>query len=430
MTFSLLFLLIPLKQKSMAKNTYFSGQPVFTQLLSLIPRGIVNALGSEHEANRYYKRFMVYDHLVTMLYSGYFQCTSIREVITGLKANATRLRHLGIQSVPGRSTLSDANRNRPVKFFSDLYHRLYNYHFSPDSRVEKDKLFIIDSTTISLFSSIMRGAGTARRDGKKKGGAKAHMMLDAKHDIPAFIWLSEAKVNDLSFLKELYVPDLATVVMDKAYINYHTFKKWNERKISWVTRLKNDAHITDKRTLNVSAQDFKSGVLSDRIVTLGRRSNLWQTPQIEARIVEYFDKEKERNFSFVTNDMERSPQEISNLYKRRWQIEILFKRIKQRYPLKYFLGDNANAIQIQIWTALICDLLVRIIQRTINKKVKKPWAYASISSMIKHHLMSYLNLFEFLKNPDKIQFTLAENTESQLKIFDQGAYLRGFGFKT
>lgn len=414
----------------MNKSTYFSGQPVFTQLLSLIPKAFINVISNKHEANRYYKKFMVYDHLVTMLYAGYFQCTSIREVITGMRANASRLNHLGIQTVPGRSTLSDANRNRPVEFFSELYHRLYNYHFSPDSRIEKDKLFIIDSTTISLFSSIMHGAGTTGRDGKKKGGAKAHMMIDAKHDIPAFIWISEAKVNDLAFLKKLYVPEHSTVVMDKGYVNYHAFKKWNEQGVRWVTRLKRDAYVTDKKELNVSAQNFKSGVLRDRIVTLGRRSNLWQTPQIDARIVEYYDKEKRRNFSFVTNDLERSPMEIADLYKRRWQIEILFKRIKQRYPLRYFLGDNANAIQIQIWTALICDLLVRIVQRNVNKRIKKPWAYASISSMIKHHLMSYIDLLEFLKNPDKIQFEVDPRTFLQLNIFDRGAYTKGFGVKT
>lgn len=414
----------------MNKSTYFSGQPVFTQLLSLIPKAFINVIANKHEANRYYKKFMVYDHLVTMLYAGYFQCTSIREVITGMRANASRLNHLGIQTVPGRSTLSDANRNRPVEFFSELYHRLYNYHFSPDSRIEKDKLFIIDSTTISLFSSIMHGAGTTGRDGKKKGGAKAHMMIDAKHDIPAFIWISEAKVNDLAFLKKLYVPEHSTVVMDKGYVNYHAFKKWNEQGVRWVTRLKRDAYVTDKKELNVSAQNFKSGVLRDRIVTLGRRSNLWQTPQIDARIVEYYDKEKRRNFSFVTNDLERSPMEIADLYKRRWQIEILFKRIKQRYPLRYFLGDNANAIQIQIWTALICDLLVRIVQRNVNKRIKKPWAYASISSMIKHHLMSYIDLLEFLKNPDKIQFEVDPRTFLQLNIFDRGAYTKGFGVKT
>lgn len=408
----------------MAKNSFFTGQPVFSQLLSLIPKDIISQLTHKYQANRYYKKFMVYDHLVTMLYAGYFQCTSIREVTTGLKANASRLKHLGLQCPASRSTLSDANKHRPVEFFSDLYHKLYAHHFSPDSRSKADQLFIIDSTTIKLFTSIMRGAGTANRDGKKKGGAKAHMMVDARHDIPAFVSITEAKEHDLVFLKKLDIPDSSTVIMDKAYTNYHVFKRWNQQSVKWVTRLKNDAYITDKLEMAITKEDMKNGVIRDRIVTLGRASNKWQTPQIEARIIEYFDANKKRNFTFATNDFSRPPLEIANLYKRRWQIELLFKRIKQRYPLRYFLGDNANAIQIQIWAALICDLLVRIIQREVNKKIKKPWAYACISSMIKHHLMNYLNLLEFLKNPEKLTHKQPPSNQ-QLNIFSyKGAYLK------
>jgi hypothetical protein len=406
----------------MGKGTFFTGQPVFTQLLALIPKGLVTELARRHQANRYYKKFMAYDHLVTMLYSGYFQCTSIREVVTGLKANASRLSHLSLKTSPGRSTLSDANARRPVEFFSDLYHSLYRLHFCPDSRPRKkdDKLFIIDSTTISLFSSIMKGAGRPGQDGKKKGGAKAHVMIDSKHDIPAFIYISEARQSDVAFLRKVHVPDKATVVMDKAYINYHIFKSWSTRGIKWVTRLRKDAYLEKKSTLTVFNEARAKGVISDTLVTLGRPSNLRQNPQVDARVVEYFDKEKNRNFTFVTNDVYSHPEEIADLYKRRWQVEMLFKRIKQRYPLRYFLGDNANAIHIQIWSALICDLLVKIVQRDVNKKVVKPWAYASISSMIKHHLMSYLNLREFLQNPDKLTPLTVESPPPQLLLFRRG----------
>lgn len=407
----------------MHKNNFFAGQPVFTQLLSLIPRSLVSELSFKHQANRYYKRFMVYDHLVTMLYAGYFQCTALREIVTGLKANASRLKHLGLQGPPTRSTLSDANASRPVEFFAELYHRLYKQHFSPDSRQKEDSLFIIDSTTIKLFSSIMRGAGTPGRDGKKKGGAKAHMMIDAKHDIPAFVAITEAKEHDLVLLQRLHIPEAATVVMDKAYINYHAFKRWQSKGIKWVTRLKNDAHITERMDLKVAEQDLKVGVTRDRMVCLGRPSNHKQNPQVEARIVDYFDAEKNRSFSFITNDLVRSPSEIAELYKKRWQIEILFKRLKQRYPLKYFLGDNTNAIQIQIWCALICDLLVKIVQREVNRKIKKPWAYSSISCMIRHHLMSYLNLSEFLRNPDKLTSSHTRMMDPQLLIFNQVPYI-------
>ena len=135
----------------------------------------------------------------------------------------------------------------------------------------------------------------------------------------------------------------------------------------------------------------------------------------------FFDNDKQRSFSFVTNDMESEPEVIAQLYKQRWQIELLFKRIKQRYPLKYFLGDNPNAIKIQIWTALLCDLLVKVIQTQINKVKKKAWAYASISSMIKHHLMTYINLKAFLLNPEK-SLKYYRPPTNQLDLFYRGAY--------
>jgi hypothetical protein len=407
----------------MSKNTFFTGQPVFSQLLNLIPRHIVELTSLKHASDRYCKRFMAYDHLVSMLYAGFFQSTSLRELITGLQANAGRLNHLGLKNTPRKSTLSDANKRRSADFFKDLYHELYAMYFSlPDSRSGKDeKLFIIDSTTISLFSSIMHGAGTSKSNGKKKGGAKAHLMVDAQHDIPAFISITEGKEHDLVFLQQLHVPDNATVVMDKAYVNYRQFKSWGKRNIKWVTRLKRDAFIQPVMDLPLEEGQTLKGVLRDRLVLLGRPSNKRLTPIIKARIIDYYDAEKQRTFSFITNDIFSDAFHIAELYRRRWQIEILFKRIKQRYPLKYFLGDNQNAIKIQIWAALLCDLLVKIIQKQVNKIKTRPWAYASISAMIKHHLMTYLNLHAFLINPEKTLQTYRPHSQ-QLKLFEGRAY--------
>lgn len=403
----------------MNKITFFSGQPVFTQLLNLIPRHLVQTLSLKHGSNRYCKFFMAYDHLVSMLYAGFFQCTSLRELTTGLQANAGRLNHLGLKNSPRRSTLSDANKRRSAIFFEDLYHALYLQYFGlSDSRKKEDKVFIIDSTTFSLFSSIMQGAGDRKANGKKKGGAKAHMMIDSHHDLPAFISITEGKEHDLVFLQEVHVPDHATVIIDKAYINYKQFKKWNERSVKWVSRLKKDASIEHLIELPVEENDSVNGILSDRIVILGRPSNKNTTPRIKARIVEFYDAKKCRQFSFITNDLFSEPLQIAELYRRRWQIEILFKRIKQRYPLKYFLGDNPNAIKIQIWAALICDLLIKIIQLQINKIKPRPWSYATLSGMVKHHLMTYLDLRKFLLNPERAlqnynpisqQLTLFEN---------------------
>lgn len=409
----------------MSKSTFFTGQPIFTQLLGLIPRQLVDRLSRKHHCNVYCKRFMAYDHLVTMLYAGYFKCDSLRELVTGMQANGFRLKHLGLLHPPCRSTLSDANRRRGADFFGDLYHQLYRMHFGlPDSRLKKksDQLFIIDSTTISLFTSIMQGAGTLGGDGKKKGGAKAHMMIDSSHDIPAFVDLTEAREADVDFLKKAWVPDGATVVFDKGYNSYKQFKSWDERKVRWITRLKEKSVIEHLCDLPVEQSAYEAGVRSDRLVRLGRPSNRKQTPLIEARLIEFYDDQKNRTFHFITNDNKSEPQTIAGLYKRRWQIEILFKRIKQRYPLRYFLGESPNAIKIQIWTALICDLLVRLIQREVNKFSSKRWSYACISSMIKHHLMSYLELKAFLMNPEKVLKNYKPPNNQMLLFETGGAY--------
>lgn len=407
----------------MDKSNFFTGQPVFSQLLNLISRSTVERLSRLHGSNRYCKRFMAYDHLVSMLYAGFFQCTSLRELTTGLQANSTRLGHLGLKTTPRRSTLSDANKRRSADLFADLYHELYKQHFSPDSHSKADRLFIIDSTTIGLFSEIMRGAGTKKANGRKKGGAKAHMLLDSQHDIPAFVSVTEAREHDLTFLKDLPVAAGTTVVMDKAYINYGQFNRWSNQQTRWVTRLKTDAYIQPVMSIPLQEDSYDQGVRSDEIVILGRPGNQPKTPLAPARLIRYHEPQKDRIFSFITNDITSEPEVIAAIYKRRWQIELLFKRIKQRYALKYFLGDNANAIKIQIWTALLCDLLVRIIQMQVNRIKKRPWSYTNISAMIKHHLMTYIKLIAFLKNPEKALINYSPPSP-QLHLFTpNGAYI-------
>lgn len=407
----------------MGKSSFFTGQPVFNQLLNLIPRATIDRLSRVHGANRYCKRFMAYDHLVSMLYAGYHQCTSLRELTTGLQANASKLSHLGLKTAPRRSTISDANKRRPADFFADLYHELYSTYFSPDSRSMKkeDSLYIIDSTTIALFTDIMKAAGCKKADGKSKGGAKAHVLLDAENDVPAYVLITESKDNDQVFLKVAQVPAGTTVVMDRAYCNYQHFNQWTQRDIKWVNRQRSVAHvrITASRPLTASSQ--QQGVLCDELVTLGTPGRT-ANPVVPARRVQYFDSQKDRKFYFITNDLDKEPEVIADIYRRRWQVELLFKRIKQRYPLRNFLGDNPNAIKIQIWAALLCDLLIKIVQNQVNKLKKRPWAYTSISAMIKHHLMNYISLKEFLLDPEKMMRNYVHPVD-QIELFgNSGAY--------
>lgn len=415
--FDVLFLDTTIKNTIMGKSIYFSGQPIFTQLLNLIPKRLIYKQQVRHQTNRYYKKFMFYDHLVAMLYASFHKSSSLRELITGLQANSSRLFHLGIKHTPRRSTLAEANTKRPVQAFADLYHALYRYYFGlPDSRLANNRLFILDSTTITLFSSIMQGAGSYKANGRKKGGVKAHTMLDADNNVPAFVYISEAKENDLVFYQKVTLPRGSTVVMDKAYIKYEQFKKWTEQGVRWVTRLRNDACVELLEQYPIAPSTLAQGVLADKKIRLGRPSNARITPLIDVRLVVYYDAEKDRSFDFISNDFECSALEIAAIYKKRWDIELLFKRIKQAQPLKYFLGDTSNAIQIQIWAAFICDLLIKIVQHHVNKNKLRRWSYANLAAMVKHHLMTYINLIPFLINPEKALLNYHPPDQQQLGL--------------
>ena len=178
----------------MAKSTFFTGQPIFNQVLRLIPRHSVQCIARELRADRYYKSFKTYDHLVTMLYSIFNQCTSLREVTTGLLAWDHRIQHLGINSHPRRSTIADANQVRSPEVFEKIYMKILQRYKSglPDSqrRSRKNNVYIFDSTSVTLFKEILKGPGIYSKDGKRKGGIKVHTLLHAASDAPTMIRFS------------------------------------------------------------------------------------------------------------------------------------------------------------------------------------------------------------------------------------------------
>ncbi len=402
----------------MDKNTIFTGQPIFSQLLSLIPDHIILKNVNKHESDRYYKKFKSYDHMVSMLYACFEKCTSLREVTTGLMACHYKLRHLGLKHVPRRSTLSEANEKRDEALFADIYHDLYRHYFRhfPDSRLKgsiENRLFLIDSTTISLFTEVMKGMGTKAVDGRKKGGAKAHLLVKASEDVPCFVMITHATKNDKEIFKNIQLPEGAVVVFDKGYNSYGQFLKWKTQKITWVTRMIDTSTQECLEQKQIDPKESSRGVVADDRIILGRPSNK-KTLKIRVRRIKYHDRESRKTFTFITNNNRFKASTVADIYKRRWQIELLFKRLKQSYPLHNFLGESENAIKIQIWASLITDLLIKI----ISKKVKRRWSFANISGMIRLHLMNYVNIYKFLENPEKtlILYKIRE-PDLQLTIF-------------
>lgn len=379
----------------MGKSTFFTGQPVFNQLLQLLPRYVINGVVKQHQSDRYYKHFRTYEHLVTMLYSSFQKCKSLREVVTGMMACSTRVSHLGIGYMPRRSTLAEANSNRSEQVFADLYHRLYAY-FYPDSRLltklEK-KLFIFDSTTISLFSEVMRGSGQIPA-GRRKGGVKAHVLINADEDVPRFVCLTEAKENDNIFTPMLHLPKDSIVTFDRIYYGFGPLINWTNNGVTWVTRMHTLLAYSILETRQITEEQRSQGIISDEIILAGARQ---RKDKMTARRIVYEDPVTHKQLIFFTNNIQMEAIAVANIYKRRWQIESLFKRLKQNYPLKYFLGNNPNAIKIQIWSSLITDLLIKVVKDKINRQ----WSFSNIASMIRLHLMTYIDLMKFLQNPER-----------------------------
>lgn len=405
----------------MSKNTFFTGQPILNQLLNLIDRNSVKTLARSGQYDRYYKHFDTFTHLVSMLYCCLNKCTSSREVVTGMKACHSKLMHLGISKPPARSTLCDANMNRSFEIFAKIYDLLYQRHkyLLPDSRLKiRPKLFIADASTITLFQQILKAPSPGKMNGKRKGGIKVHTLINAADHVPVQISFTAASANDMPFLKEINLEKDSFIVFDKGYVDYSEYQRIGQQGAFFVTRQKTDARYEVIHSIDLSAQSMALGVQKDEVLTQGTRTQR-EKIKLNVRMVTYFDKESGRTFQFLTNNFLLLPEEIADIYKKRWLIEILFKRIKQNFPLKYFLGDNENAIKIQIWCAFISDLLIKLVQA----KLKKKWAFSNLSSIIRLHLMSYISLFNFLNNPEK--FSILENKSSQLKI--QGLEI---GFKT
>lgn len=307
----------------------------------------------------------------------------------------TRINHLGIKYIPRKSTLAEANANRDQQFFGALYHNLYS-HFYPDSRslTKRDKqLYIFDSSTISLFSEVMKGS-RQKPAGKRKGGVKAHVLIKADEDVPRFVCLTEAKENDNIFTPMLNLPKDSIVTFDRIYYGFKPLANWSKTGVTWVTRMHTliAYKVCGKR--RISAGQKAAGIISDEIIVAGAAQRKDKLP---ARRITYKDPITNKELTFFTNSTRMTAINIANIYKKRWQIECPFKRLKQNCPLKYFLGDNENAIKIQIWCALITDLLVKI----VKDRVKRTWSFSNIAGMIRLHLMTYIHLVKFLENPEK-----------------------------
>ncbi len=344
---------------------------VLHDLLKQVPWGVFEQLVSEHEADKHVRRLSSKSQFIALLYGQLSGASSLREIVGGLESHAARLYHVGGRTV-SRSTLADANAVRPSAMFSDLFAAMVAQAQRGLRRAIGEATYLIDSTGIRLS-----GLGSEWAHFSAKAcGAKAHVIYDADADRPIYAAVTAAKVNDITAAQTMPIEAGATYVFDLGYYDYGWWAKMDQAGCRIVTRFKSNTPLTVKAEMEVPKD--AANILSDRIGLLPQRQaknrkNPFRDPVREVRV----EIETGKVLRILCNDLDASAQEIADLYKRRWAIELFFRWVKQTLKIRHFLGHSENAVRIQIAVALIAFLLLRMAQAA-QKAVQSPLAFARL----------------------------------------------------
>jgi len=361
---------------------------IFQQLFNFIPRHRFDKMVNELKMDNYSKGFTAWRQFLTVLYAQISGKDSLREIESGLMTHKSKLYHIGLTPVP-RSTLADAMGRRNPLIFEELFYEILAraQSFSPKHKFRfNNPLYSIDSTTIDLCLSVYDWA----KFRKKKGAIKLHCQLDHRGNLPVFVVMSDGKMHDVSAVKNHFdiEPD-SIYCADKAYMALPWFKQVDDKGAYFVTRLKKNADIViagqHKET------NFKQGILADNLIEFRSEQSFKKYPK-KLRAIEFYDNEKDKTYTFITNNFKLSAATIAEIYKQRWQIELFFKWIKQNLKIKTFFGTSKNAVMAQVWTAMIYYLLLSYIKFVSRMKS----TITEISRRVKEGLMSRLNLLELL----------------------------------
>lgn len=338
-------------------------QLVFSQLMELVPRQEFHRCVKRYSNEIQPRKFSYRDQFLSMAFAQLTYRESLRDIEVCLAALGSKTYSMGLRSKIRRSTLADANDRRDSRIWSDLAalfirraRKLYageslDYEFS-------NAVYALDSTTISLCLALCPWA----KFRKHKGGIKLHTLLDLRGNIPSFVHISQAKMNDVKFLDEVTLESGALYVMDRGYFDFKRLFRFSTEGAFFVIRLKQNIPY---RRCHIFSQNNKAAIRCDALIAPLSKTAKKDYPQ-HLRLVEYFDADTNKLLVFITNNLSLPAQTIADIYKSRWQIELFFKWIKQHLRIKAFFGTSENAVKTQIWIAVSVYLLVAITKKEFN----------------------------------------------------------------
>jgi hypothetical protein len=381
---------------------------IFSQILQLIPRPDFEASVQEHKAERHARGFSSWTQLIAMLFCQLGHAQSLREITGGLAASEGKLRHLGVAEPPKRTTLSYANAHRPWQLYEGVFYKvLANCQAEAKSRKRKfrfkHKLLSLDSTVIPLCLSVFDWAQYKRT----KGAVKLHMVLDHDGYLPSFAVITEGKTADITAARQMSFATGTMLVFDRGYPDYDWWLDLTRHKVDFVTRLKDNAEygVVEKR-----AAPEGSNIVRDEVILLCSQQELG--PVALLRRIEVWIEEKQETMVFVTNNMKLAASTIAAIYKERWQIELFFKALKQGLKIKTFVGTTENAVQTQIWTALIAIVLLKYLQL----KSTFGWSLSNLVALLRQQLFVYRDLWKWLNDPFQAPPALEGTHDRQMSL--------------
>lgn len=383
------------------------GRYIFAQLTDFLPRRIFDTIVAKYDGNKKVRTFTCWNQMLCMIFGQLTGRDSMRDLMLSLEAHSKKYYHLGLGKSVTRTNFGKANRNRDYRIFEEFAYVLIDEArrsiYKDDFEIKVDgEVYAFDSTTIDLCLSVFWWAEFR----KNKGGIKLHTLYDIKTSIPSLLFITNAITHDVNMLDELSYEAGSFYIMDKGYIDFTRLYNLHCNKAYFVMRAKRNMQF---RRIYSKKVDKTTGLIYDQIGKLVTINSLKSYPE-KIRRIKYYDAKNDKLFIFITNNMDLTALEIVLLYKKRWQVELFFRWIKQHLKIKSFWGTTINAVKIQLYCAIIAYCLVSIVgsKLKVDRSIYEILQILSFSLLDKTPVNQILNKSDYknVKEPNYKQLSI------------------------